>query len=250
MITDFSQHFVCTIVLLWQEISKKKISLWSQTFTPAPPLLDSMLSPRASLICLAIASCFTCLSHPFTLFPSSLSRSPSICLQQLALVCLSFYVTGDVIKQDEAIGWLWHFLSPRGDRKETKRQRDRQGKMRKVYERGAVRGSRTRLTSHVYMDTIDWNKRRLMGLKRSELTLIRRQQREGGTWSGMFLQDRWMIFNISLIFMISRQPIGLLARRRWHNNILACPAHVAVNLFGLIAWCIYGIIWSNEFASM
>lgn len=114
MITDFPQ---CA-----QSCSSgKKISLWHHTFTPAPPLLDSTLSPRTSLTRLAIASCFTCLSHPFTPFPSSLSRSPSICLQQLALVCLSFYVTGDVIKQDEAIGWLWHFLPPRGDRKETKR---------------------------------------------------------------------------------------------------------------------------------
>lgn len=137
MITDFSQHFVCTIVLLWQEISKKKMSLWSHTFTLAPPLLDSTLSLRTSL---AIAFCFTCLSHPFTRFPTSLSRSPSICLQQLALVCLSFYVTGDVIKQDEAIGWLWHFLPPRGDRKETKRQRDRQGKDEEsVWERSCER---------------------------------------------------------------------------------------------------------------
>lgn len=152
-------------MLLRWEIDKSNISLWGQNCKLNPSLLVSTLSPRTGLICL-ISPPSSPVSLIHSLSPNSPSCSPSACLQQLALVCLSFYVTDDVIKQDEAIGWLWHLLPPRGDRRETKRHKEiDRGKIRNVCEREPVRGSRMRVSSHIYMDTIVWNKKGIMGAK-------------------------------------------------------------------------------------
>lgn len=131
-----------------------------------------------------------------------------------------------------------------GRQKRDKRHKEiDRGKIRNVCEREPVRGSRMRLSSHIYMDTIVWNKKGIMAVKLHNTLvgmslLIRGGSREKVEREAVCFCRISERSSVSFIFMRSYHSIGLLAGVCWQNNIPAHTTHATVNLFWLIAWWI------------